>query len=750
MMTAEGATPVPLEGAWALRGSVFDFASTGWLPPFALRPTPRAQASPQRMFDALVSLPAGASAFWPASELRGAIAVFVWLSNQRVTHVNPVPLRSAHLRDGEIVASARFQLSAEESRGLPAVLVLRDNQWLPPAAPGVAPEFFGSLVRQAGAPAPRLDVIHLNNLDARHRAAAIEALVVARHASALEALLRDPAAGSAAIDWMRLREAAVRAGATESLRVLLSAGPKIPPDTLTTLLETAVSNRQEACALALVEHAGRERTRVPRSDEIAAFATEEGLVRLLPALGESALPAVIKRLDRESFARIVRQGHADMLRVLLQHGLKPTRVDPDATALALAATLQDRELAGLYLRAGGKADPLSSAVDAPLVHAMKAGAREIAADLLAAGANPNRTRSGGTNPLAAAVLSADAGMAPWALSRSQIRFSADTLRAALELALRLRRASAVAALTKAGATLAPATVRALAEDIFAVDAADVWDAFLAQGGSPDERLFGAWTAAEVALAAGATECSRRMEQRGMKTKPQPLAVPDLPPAPTELVVPASLRAPDRAWPALALKVSGVVDEQGAFRCVGVRGSDDILFVYQLRMAAAKFRFTPAQRAGKAVRARVEFALNLEAAPQRIFRTTELDLPPLALSENGRTVGYVGVNTGGMWQGFGTPGASGLLNEIASVLYALDTGGIETTSNPIRDVDGRIMPLVSFTIGRDGAVRDSKIQWAQDHFDSKAALQRTSKMRYLPGIAQGRAVEVPMVLRVSGR
>lgn len=749
-MTPQGRVPVPLEGTWGIRGPIFDSPGANWVPTFAVRPLPDLRAGVPRMYDALVTLQAGTPHPWSVEELRGSIAVFIWWSQGRITQVSPVPIRTVYLREGEIVASARFRLSGEEGRGLPALLLLRTNEWMHPKGRRLPAGLVRSILRDEGTAASSV-LEDIGKIESRERQGALQFLIAARASATLAQLLSKLSGTLAATDWTSLREAAVRSGARESLDILMAAGGRISPNDLASLIETAVLNNQEACALALVEDARKQRIRLPRHDELAALAIDEGLAKLLLPVAGSTLPKAIGKLDRERFARVARQGHVDMVRLLIQNGIKLARVDPDATALTLAIAADDRELTRIYLAAGGRPDPLSASIDGPLIYAVKAGTREIVDDLLAAGADPNRVKARGISALSAAVTFQNDDMVRWTLARFGSRLSAETLSEALECALRLRRSHAVAELVKAGAKLTPARIRSeTVVDILAVDNADLWKTILAQGWKRENPVAGSLNATMAALAFRATDCLHAMNRPAGDIPQLVLEVPDLPPRAAELAVPYSIRALDRAWPALTMNISGLVDEQGALRCVSVTGSDDFLLQYQLRVAAEKFRFTPARKAGQAIRAHIQFPMILESAPKRMFQMTELDLPPIAISDNGRLQGYTAASVGPLWKSYGTPGGLGLANEIASVLYALDSGGIETTNNPNRDVDGSLLPLVSFIVGRDGVVRDAKTIWAADRYDSEGALRRAAQLRYLPGIARGRTVEVPITMRVSGR
>jgi hypothetical protein len=188
-------------------------------------------------------------------------------------------------------------------------------------------------------------------------------------------------------------------------------------------------------------------------------------------------------------------------------------------------------------------------------------------------------------------------------------------------------------------------------------------------------------------------------------------------------------------------VQGIVDAQGRLRAPRVSGSDDLELCAAVRRASSLFRFSPALRNSVPVSARIAIPLVFPEQRASEFATGRLDLPPVALHE---------LRAGPRPELFFAK------NSNFTELFRLEFSDFEEMryvvnfNDDARDFTGDVMPLLSFVVGPDGQPRDAKVLWARDGMDRDAALKRLAGYRYLPGIAQGRAVAVPLTLRIPAR
>jgi len=131
----DGLVAVPPEGRWELRGDLKSVvAKIGWSPACSIgrRTRWRYAAGAPAPCQALVTLNAGAPGAWSVEQVKGAIAVFVWLRQGQIVAAVPVPIRPAYIAKDQVVAAAKFELSDAEAEGAPIVLLLRGNVFMTP------------------------------------------------------------------------------------------------------------------------------------------------------------------------------------------------------------------------------------------------------------------------------------------------------------------------------------------------------------------------------------------------------------------------------------------------------------------------------------------------------------------------------------------------------------------------------------------------------------------------------------------
>jgi hypothetical protein len=713
----DGLVAIPLEGRWALRGDLKSaLAKINWSPACSVGRLTRWRfsAGSQSACQALVTLTAGAPGGWSIGQLKGAIAVFVWLRQGQIVAVTPVPIRPAYLGRDQVVASAKFGLSEREAEGAPIVLLLRGREFVAPAAAWTEPA--RALLAAAFLAGPPGTDAAVAPAEASRL---IEVVAGAGHARLAATLLARHGAALSADQDFAIFAAAGRGGRIAAARAILAAvGPRLAPRKLGEFLEELLVNGQDELASDTVGWMHRADRKVPGADELARIALQRGQPRATAALAGAALPQLLAKEGAKYFSGIAAVDNPQLLRLLLANGVQPARVDPDSLALGQAAAVGDRAKVQLLLAAGANPDPAHASAAAPLLHAARGGDATVIALLLAAGAKVDRL-----NPLAGAGQTDTASEAGSA--------AAETV-TALEVALlRLDRA-AVETLTHAGARLDPHRPRfaALLEAAIAIDQPAIVEAALHDGWNPAQPLAGDWNAETVAAAYGANRCLAWLHgQAPAPTKPV-IFYSDLENRP-KLLTPdfdADLRSTLRAHPRAEVTVRGTVDQTGALRCVTVEGTADEELRVGLRSAAANFRFKPARRGGAPVCVRISLPLLLAAVPRREFAANDVDLPALQ-TKPAITLARI------MDAGVGDAGGGA----------AADEFGPE--GDP-REMGNEPMPLVRFLVDLEGRARDATVLWSRDRLDREGALRNLAKYRFAPAIAGGRTVLVTLTQRIS--
>ncbi len=745
VITAQGAEPVHGDAHWEVRGELADArAVIAWSPKFGLARRPERPGRTRPEFDALVELTASAPGFWRTADLKDGIAVFLWLSDGRPTQINPVPMRTVQLKDGQVVANARFRLSEPEARGAPVVLLLRQNQWmapLPSSAGGHLDHAIADL-HQTGISVPPagLTPAMLSVTAEDDTLKLLEAVVASSHAELIAPLLaRLPEKVLARQAGPLLEVAVDRLRQAETVDLLRGLERYVSDRQLAALIERAIANRDGESVQNIVAWAVGKSRAIPETEKLAALALGEGLDRATSVLAGQGLRPLIAKRGPDHFAELAHRGRSDMIRRLLANGVNPARADREAAALSLAAQTGDAELVAQLLSAGAKPDPATALNASPLSLAARAGHRSVVTALLKAGADPLRRGPAGANVLYAAILSSDVDMVPWLLSQG-VRLPKERERATelLETALRLHRPGAVAALFQAGARL-PSVGGKLPELLraaVALDQADLVEAALRNGWDARAPLDGDWTLATVAAAFEAPRSRALLERIAARAAEENFGSPHQPPVPLELLL-NGVRPPTLDHQEAKLTLRGVVDARGSFRCVTVSGTDDVFLAFAVRRAAARFRFKPALRDGRPVDVVISLPLLLSSQPRQVVALSELDLPPVQIKTAGsEAMTYV-------------PPVLGLSRWATSMGPIMGMTDIDYVIRSLASTGLNIPGLtVAFVVAEDGTTRDAKLLTTADRFEGDAVLAQVAKFRFLPGIARGRAVSVSTVQQVA--
>jgi hypothetical protein len=719
----DGVVAIPPEGRWELRGDLKSIAAKiVWSPACSVGRLTRWQHAPggQAPCRALVTLNAGAPGSWGVDQVKGGIAVFVWLRQGRAVAVAPVPIRAAYIAKDEVIAAARFELSEADAQGAPIVLLLRSNLFVTPNAVPWAEPTRAILAEAFLAVREKADAASVASVPVTEIGRLLELAANAGHGRLAAALLERHAAALNAEQCFQIFAAAGRGGRIElAAQILAAVGSRIPPRKLGEFLEELLVNGQDQLASETIAWMHRSDRKVPGADELARIALQRGHPKSTAALAGAALPQLIAKEGAAFFSGIAAVDNAELLRLLLANGIKPARVDPDSLALGQAAAVGDREKVSLLLAAGANVDPAHETATASLLHAVRGGHAEVIAALVAAGAKVDRL-----NPLGAVTVAAANAKAPTTTENVL----------ALEVALLRHDRAAAEILTGAGARIDRRRPRfaTLLEAAIAIDLPAIVETAVRDGWTPAQPLVGDWNLETVAAAYGAERCLAWLREHAPAPTPPITFYSNLEKRP-ELLTPepeADLRASDRPHPRVEVTVRGAVDPTGALRCVTVEGTPDEELRVGLRSAAANLKFRPARRNGATVYVRISLPLVFAAIARRDFTANDVDLPALQTKPAialARIMDAGGSNAG--------PGAGSDFDSLG--------GG-----DNLRDLKGDQLPLVRFTVDREGVPRDAVVVWSRDRLDADAALKSIAKYRFAPAIAGGRTVSVTLTQRIA--
>jgi ankyrin repeat protein/beta-lactamase regulating signal transducer with metallopeptidase domain len=130
------------------------------------------------------------------------------------------------------------------------------------------------------------------------------------------------------------------------------------------------------------------------------------MVRLL--LDQGANPNAVMPGDHTPLMLAVRNGDTDVTRVLLERGANTNAWMPgDPTALMMAARSGDTDMVRVLLDFGADANKVAPGDGTPLIAAIRSGENDIARLLVERGADVNRASPGDGNPLIAAAHNGD-------------------------------------------------------------------------------------------------------------------------------------------------------------------------------------------------------------------------------------------------------------------------------------------------------------------------------------------------------
>ena len=641
------AVALPSEVDWRLEGDLAAHAELVHLSPHLFisreKRVPQRNAGRPLRYDALVSLAYTAGQVqppWDDRTVEGGIVVFGWLLDRACVQVLVVATTNAR-QDERRVARAHFQLPESQARGLPFVLLLKNNAFVPPrpwfthaAANRALAAFHFEPAEQAASHLARFDVKSTLGI---HQVRLLHILAEGGLDEAVRRTLQAGAPPNAvnqhnltALDW------AATNGRTGVVEILLAAGAK--PDGVEhvdTPLINAIHGRHDAVGAALVR-GGADFRRQAAGDTVAWRALRVGLTETVRAIAARG-GYKDRQGDRDALLlAAVRAGDATLAALLLECGASPRQKVAQSSLMTLAVQSGSPELIAALLAAGGDGRQPDSEGVTPLAEAVRGGNLQIVEALLAAGAPPNTRARSGETPLLAAVARGDTEILAKLLGAgARVDFADPHGAMALRLALAVQSPPLIAAILKAGAE-PNAREENLPELIAGAIVADVDELLpraVGRGWDPRRPLAPGVTALDLARVMDSPRCVRWLETRlGNEAGPSALLAPvDAAPQPTATPSPVDVRTRSRAYPAEEVRIRGIVAADGRLLFPRVQTAH-----FGLRRATIEalrgWKFAPATRAGRPVAVAVSFPLNFRAIDRAIYELSEVDRRPVVLKQ----------------------------------------------------------------------------------------------------------------------
>lgn len=599
---------------------------------------------------------------WPTASDRPAVVVAGWMLDDQLQQLRVRPWRPRRA-DCDWLVSIEFEVTREESRGHPVVMLWQDGAWVGPAP-----------FSKHGPTQSACEAI------LRHDTRLLEAAIAA--GARLEA--RDPIQGMTLVDF------AIDCGATTALAFLFDASKRplaapaetgrdspleraaargrvealahLLPRTNTDgehrkALEAALSKAIEhghADAVDLIigsMHSGPETTSDDMPPSTVYPAWRRGYPEVIQALGSDTSPysaepsppgrTFMRRGDgfgspERDLVEHAKQGRYPMIAYMVQRLDMDVNSPADGTcALHAAAAGGHTAIVDLLLREGATVDRREGSRTA-LMAAARFNQPEVVARLLAAGADPNLADSDGLTALhfaaerdsaAVAALLLDAGADVQICSLREVT--------PLDLALFAGARQTIDLLTGRGACIglgAPYSLDLLQAAIIQ-DIPGPIETALEQGWPAVSTFSGIWPALRVAEILGSEACARVLRAAGAvhaPDRPLPLVAVSELDAPLEVIAagePVDPRGPEERFPPLSVSVQVLVDAEGRSHFPKLMDPCPPRLRSVIAQAAVQTRFTAPRSKGAAVAVLALHRFELPASEERVYEPHQVDRLP---------------------------------------------------------------------------------------------------------------------------
>lgn len=749
VLDAERRPAPPGRRTWRLEG---DLAATAALlrfsPEYAVLPRdPLCLPAPGgKTSEARITLSrTEAVGIWKPSALARGLLVAAWLVDGRVSAVEPVPLAD----DTQLWNSIGIvmDLTAEQHRGMPALLLWKSGAFIPPeplfkaqdANAAVIALHLGTdaeceaaiaavkdcLVRQPGRGATLLHVA-----SGAGRVVAVNALLARGVPASLET-----AAGSP-LRWT------IPSARTDALAALAAAGGWKSQSPIKAAEQAVARGHVDLVVSLLDQHSGWKPW--PHVvDSLAEQAARQGRLDIITRLADLDRPSALKQVS--GCALVARAQAADhaALALLLRHGANPARDLEGTTALHAAARRGHVAIARLLIDHKAPIDAIDRDGRTPLLLAARNGHSDLVRVLLDNGAATARADPAGLGPLHYAVLAGNADCVGLLLTRGARADQGDGRDTTpLDLALRLRARDSVEQLAASGAPFSFADDATL-EGAIALDRADLLDRAAQQGWDATKPLPGGWSPAAVARHFNARQVRGWLRERvAGTTASAPLLAQTVDTAPA-LHIPAVSEwfaggFPRRATD-LAVRIVCVIDAEGRVILPSLPADTPADVVPAILANVPAWQGKAATSAAKPVSLLSAITCTVPAADPHVYSACEVDTPPVRLAGETLSTQLQSVLE---YRG----------NQYHTIRSVSGTGAVSFTTVATPQYDTVVAPseiedaVAAFIVEPDGSVTDVSLI---SHRTRTAEPQRVILgWKFAPALRSGVPVRMRMTTRLS--
>jgi TonB family protein len=574
---------------------------------------------------------------WPKGVGDSALAIFAWVVDGRVSRVHVSPLPSKSGRDVFRVDHL-FQLTADEARGRPIVLVWSEGRFVAPrplfkdeqlsraASAVLLRDLTGlrvALDRGARLRGVSDDGRTLMELAAESGFAEIVDLLLTRGLSA------EPYHSSAPIGM------AVRNGRLDAVQRLLDA--KVDPSRRFgdgTLLQQALRAGHEDVAQLLVERGANVEARAGIMENPLRQAIDGGYADLARLIWTKNPREPVAQADRHRVVwEQVKQGHTAMVQLLLEWRWDPNAIRNGRTSLWLAARTGNRLLTEALLQAGAKAECADGSGTSALMLAAAAGDAEMVRVLLASGASvATKRRDGNTALHFAAMHPSPKAVEMLAAAEANLNLPGANGLRPLDLALLSGSAETARWLSSHGARFEPkgAFAEWVVERAIALDLAPVLRDALEHGWPPDASV-GGRSLLDLTRLVGATACEQlvRSDNAPVQAELAPwraLPALDRRPEAIKAVPAADMREPEHRHRAAFVELELDLTEHGDVFAARVQRSPHPRLAFAALQASRSWKFSPPVQNGTPVRTTLVQTFSFPPASDHVLEDALVDVP----------------------------------------------------------------------------------------------------------------------------
>lgn len=616
--------PIPAGTTWRLEGDLQRNASFfRYSPNYQVQVLPPGEMSSRPRVLAVVKTDPTS---WASRDLRNAIVACVWMVDGKPAIVSAVASTASATR--YYAAIQAIELDARTAKGYPLILVFSRNE---PKAPkplfSRRPAQYLLELMHFGSPSEFAQAIpQLTSLDVQSPNG-MNLLDIAAEAgleTAVDVLLKSGAKHRPQrSDRYDTLYWPVARGRLEVVTRLIAESPKIPPS----IMRAAIAARHLEVAQLLAPRAS--------PNTAGRLLAELGMVLDRADVVKSALSISAEGAEgipSWGVARSIRRQNG-VLKMLLENGVDANLRISETPLLHIAAQAENETALHELLSAGANPSDIDGRRITALVICAQRGFTAGARRLLNAGANVLSQGGEGDTALHHAALNGHLEIVELLLAKGgRLDVRDDHGLLPLEQALRSRAPAIVRAMVTAGGRLdhRQAHFGEMLLHAIALDEVELLQRAELAGWQPRRVRVADFTLAEIAGLFGSAKIQSHLSSAdpGTRADIQIERSPEVVPRALKGNRPADPRPSPPAQRAVAVQVSGIVSETGAFLFPRLDRYDDPLITRAVIQATSSWRFAPALNAGRPVKAGLMVTLKFDARDPHVYEPREVERPPV--------------------------------------------------------------------------------------------------------------------------